>query len=127
MAVLAADEAMAAAVARGDRDAFREALAEDALFLGGGVTKGRDEVVASWSVLLDPESGTSLRWLPTEARVAESGDLAYTVGEFTITRSGADGDTKARGLYVTVWGRGDDGRWRVLVDAGSPPQPDPSS
>ena len=122
---MAADEAMAAAVARSDRAAFRGALSDNALFLGGGVTRGRDAVVESWSAVLDPSSGTSLRWRPTDVRVAGSSDLAYTVGEYVVTRTGADGESRsAKGVYVTVWGRGADGRWRVLVDAGSPPEPD---
>ena len=121
-AVVAADEALAAAVATGDREAFRALLADEALFLGGGVSRGRVAILASWAPLLDPDSGIQLEWAPDQVRVASSGDLAYTVGEYRMTRRDSAGDlVVTEGIYVTVWGRGGDGRWRVLVDAGSPP------
>ena len=34
----------------------------------------------------------------------------------------ADSAVKAGGTYVSIWKKGDDGDWRVVVDAGTPPE-----
>ena len=45
---------------------------------------------------------------------AESGDLAYTWGEWRYSTE-ADGD--AAGRYVRIWRRDSDGQWKVALDA----------
>lgn len=116
-AVQAADRALAAAVAAHDPAAFGALVAPDAVFLGSRVSQGRDAVLASWAPFF-AAGGPTLAWEPTEAHAAASGDLAYTVGDYTLTLPAA-GDappTVDRGRYVTVWARGDDGAWQVVAD-----------
>jgi len=115
--VKAADRALAAAVAAGDAEAFGALLAEDALFLGGGVLRGREAVVAGWAPFLEEGGRLRLAWEPEEAVVAASGDLAYTVGAYTLTARAEDGsESVTPGRYLSVWTREGDGPWRVAAD-----------
>jgi uncharacterized protein (TIGR02246 family) len=116
-AVQAADRALAAAVAGHDREAFGALVEDDAVFLGSRASRGREAILAAWAPFFAP-GGPTLEWAPTEGHAAASGELAYTVGEYTLTLPGHEGaePTVDRGRYVTVWSRGAEGRWRVALD-----------
>jgi ketosteroid isomerase-like protein len=58
---------------------------------------------------------TDLAWEPLVGDIARSTDLGYLTGPASF--SGPDG-TKHTGVYFSVWRRGDDGLWRVVLDAG---------
>jgi ketosteroid isomerase-like protein len=59
----------------------------------------------------------SISWKPTEAVVAGSGDLGYTMGTNTITFPDPQGKVvTSQGRYVTVWRKESAGRWRCVVD-----------
>lgn len=117
-AVRAADLAMAAAVAGGDAEGFRSWIGAEAAFLGGtSVLNGPDEVAAAWARFLDPEDEMSLSWEPTEVTVAASGELAFSIGDFVLRYPGAGGEIGTQsGEYLSVWSRGEDGRWRAVAD-----------
>ena len=118
--VMAADRALAQAVADGDADAFRNLLAQDAVFLSGqGALDGRDAVATGWAALMAEDRAATLTWDPKGARLATSRDLAYSVGAYTLTVKRAAGDPlQDRGQYITVWTRDAeaDGPWKVLFD-----------
>ena len=117
------------AVAEGNIKAFADLIAEDAVFFGAtNPVEGRDAVVAAWRPFLDPDSGLTLRWSPTEVEVGSSGDLGVTRGNYRSTRVAEDGSISfGVGFYVTVWRRSEDARWRAILDIGTPPQPAKSS
>jgi uncharacterized protein (TIGR02246 family) len=120
-AVRSADLALDAAAAARDPQSFAALLEEDAVFAGRRVSRGRAAVVESWRPFL-AEGGPRLRWAPLRAGVAASGDLAFTVGRWTLERTGEEGKAeRAEGEYVTVWRRGADGAWRALLDAAHEP------
>jgi len=114
--VRAADVAFDRAVADHDAEAFKSLIADHAVFLGSGAIRGPEAVAAAWTRFLDPTSGFSLRWQPVEATAASSGELAFTIGEYTLTAPSDDGPQTQTGRYVTVWEKSDDGRWRVVAD-----------
>ena len=60
-----------------------------------------------------------LQWAPIASGLSPAHDLGFTVGAWGVA-SHASGNwtTTARGGYLTVWRRGEDGAWRVLFDAG---------
>jgi ketosteroid isomerase-like protein len=120
--VAAADAAMAAAVAGGDAAAFRALLAADAVFPGGTLHVGRDRVAEGWRPYLE-KGGPVLRWAPSAAGIAASGDLGWTVGNFVHESAPAPGEKPvvADGRYVTVWQRGADGAWVAALDMGLEP------
>jgi ketosteroid isomerase-like protein len=112
------------AVADGDVEGFADMVAEDAVFFGASKLEGREAVVAAWRPLLDPESGISLRWSPSVVEVAASGDLGVSRGDYRLTQVAEDGSiTVGVGTFVTVWRRSEDGRFRAILDIGTPPQP----
>jgi ketosteroid isomerase-like protein len=62
--------------------------------------------------------GFALSFAPSKVEVSKSGDLAYEIGDYSLTFSDKKGKpltTKAK--YVVVWGKQADGSWKVLVDA----------
>jgi ketosteroid isomerase-like protein len=96
-------------------------VAEDAVFSAGTPLVGRVAVAAHWSRYLAAD-GPTLRWRPTAAGVAPSGDLGWTTGEarYAWKQKGID----QSGLrYVTVWRKGAGGRWEVVLDGSLEPVP----
>jgi uncharacterized protein (TIGR02246 family) len=123
-AVRAADKAFANAVASRDRELFASFIAEDAIFLGGGLTQGRDAIVVEWGIFFAAGGRGTITWEPHTVEVAASGDLAYTLGDFEVRSIGPDGQRhKSTGTYVSIWRKRADGSWQVVVDGGTPPQP----
>ena len=110
--LVAAERAFAAdASARGTRAAFLAALAEDGLVFEAGPTSGRRH----WESR--PEDGSKLEWAPEVAEVSAGGDLGYTSGPWQFTPPGAEAPV-AFGHYLSVWRKGADGRWSLLIDHG---------
>jgi uncharacterized protein (TIGR02246 family) len=123
-AVRAADRAFANAVALRDRELFASFIAEDATFLGGGLTQGRDAIVVDWGIFFATGGRGTITWEPHTVEVAASGDLAYTLGDFEVRSIGPDGQRhKSTGTYVSIWRKRADGSWEVVVDGGTPPEP----
>lgn len=61
-----------------------------------------------------PDSSFTLTWKPSYASMAQSGELAYTYGIYTLT---ARQDT-SYGTYVTIWKKTTQG-WRWVLDSGN--------
>ena len=99
--------------------AFAEWFAEDGVMLGNGrpAAKGREAVrrAATWS-----PSEYQLTWTPTDAMMGPSGDMGYTWGHFEGRSKDADGKPVVRtGRYITMWRKEANGKWKVVLDAGS--------
>jgi ketosteroid isomerase-like protein len=118
--VMRLDAAWAEAVARGDAEGFRALVAEDAIFAGRALLRGREEVWSAWKGFF-ADGGPRLRWTPTAGGAAGSGDLAWTTGRYRLERRGPDGKPAASdGQYLTIWVR-HAGDWRVALDCGLEP------
>ena len=110
--LVAAERAFAAdASARGTRAAFLSALADDGLVYAPGPTSGK----RSWEARKD--EGDRLEWAPEWAEVSAGGDLGYTSGPWRFTPAGAEKPVAA-GHYLSVWRKGADGRWTLVIDHG---------
>lgn len=122
----AADRALAAALARSDREAFVALLDPECVFHAGGERAvGPAAVAEAWKPLLTP-GGPTLSWEPDAAWAASPDGLVATSGPYR--QGGRDRfgrERKGSGRYVTVWRRSGEGRWRVLLDIGTPPAPPP--
>jgi ketosteroid isomerase-like protein len=59
-----------------------------------------------------------LDWKPAQAGVARSHDFGYTTGPFTV-RTKAQPQTARHGTFFSVWQRDANGRWQVILDAGT--------
>ena len=104
---------------RRDLEAFEAFLHPDARFVSGGVHRGPRAIVDAWSVFFEP-GGVSIRWRPEHVEVSEDGALALSRGPFRTVRVGPDGKRHEEwGRFISVWRRGEDGRWRVQFDTGA--------
>jgi ketosteroid isomerase-like protein len=115
--VFAAERAFAKSMAERDFTAFGRLIAVDTLFFGSNkVHRGRDAVLAAWKGFFEgPQAPFS--WEPDQVEVLDSGQLALSTGPVRNPQ----GQVIAR--YNSIWQRGADGRWLVIFDKGSPPDP----
>jgi len=121
-AVLAADVAFAArADSAGPATAFAEYAADD------GVSLGARPIPACGKAQIGEQfaggAPGDLRWAPSTADAAASGDLGYTVGSATVRGQAGTFHSK----YITVWKRQRDGSWRFVADGGNAMPPVPSA
>src|SRR5262245_28572836 len=106
--VVAAEREFAAdAQARGWIAAFKKFAAADAI----SFQPDPANVQQAFAKLADEPADRSLKWWPIYAGIAQSGDLGFTTGPFTV----AD---KRGGHYFTVWAKQSDGTWRWIYDGG---------
>ncbi len=63
------------------------------------------------------DTGFVMKWQPHYAFVAQSADLGYTYGVYSLAPS--SGDTILYGTYVSVWKRQADGLWKFVLDSGN--------
>ena len=59
--------------------------------------------------------GSQLSWYPVLADAAQSGDMGYTTGPWTMLQNNRP---VSAGEYVTVWRKQLDGRWKFAVNMG---------
>jgi len=96
--------------------AFEFYAAEDA------VIKRNQEIIKGKAAIAERIKSSTrpneiLQWSPTFVDVSQSGDLAYTYGDFTFTFQDSLGmNQTAKGVFHTVWKRQDDGSWRYVWD-----------
>ncbi len=105
------------AYVRGDTAALLAIYAPGAVAAPGerDFVRGRPALDSLWVL---PAGRTVLRHVSTPVEIRVSGDQAYDWGyyEGQAARGGVPLDP-FRGKYVIVWVRGDDGVWRIAVDA----------
>lgn len=109
-----AETAFAKTMADRDHAAFASFLAEDAIFSGESVHRGREAVAAAWAGLFKGEKAP-FSWKPEFVAVLNSGDLGTTQGPVF------DPEGKRVGTFNSVWRREADGKWRIIFDRGCPP------
>ncbi len=65
----------------------------------------------------DVRPNEMLTWKPAFVDVSNSGDLAYTYGNFVFTSIDSTGAQKENtGIFHTVWKRQQDGSWKFVWD-----------
>jgi ketosteroid isomerase-like protein len=98
---------------------FAEWFAEDGVALGNGAAPLVGRVAIAKSANWSPKS-YQLTWAPTDAVMGPSGDMGYTWGHFEGHSKDASGNPVTKtGRYMTVWRKGADGQWKVVLDAGA--------
>lgn len=98
---------------------FAEWFADDGVALGNGaaplVGKVAIEKSATWLA-----KDYQLTWTPTDGMMGPSGDMGYTWGHYEGHSKDANGNpVTTTGRYMTIWRRGKDGTWKVVLDAGA--------
>lgn len=117
--VFAAERAFARSMAERDFVAFGRHVAEDTVFFNGRqALRGRTAVLAAWKSFFDGPAAP-FSWEPDQVEVLGSGQLALSTGPVRSPK----GEVIAR--FNSIWQRQPDGRWQVIFDKGSPPDPSP--
>jgi uncharacterized protein (TIGR02246 family) len=123
--IRALEAAMMAAAAEKGADGYMSFYAEEAVEIPNGspMLLGKESIARTMSFLDDKNN--RLTWAPVHVDVSESGDLAYSFGNFEFRSIGKDGKPAIEhGKYTTIWKRQKDGRWKVVLDMGnSSPEP----
>lgn len=102
-----------------DAKRFASFIDGDARFIGAGVARGVDEVVAAWTPFFE-DGGPSIKWRPQFIEVLEDGNLALSRGPYRLLAQGEDGEVREHwGTFNSVWRRQPDGEWKVVFDAGN--------
>jgi ketosteroid isomerase-like protein len=62
--------------------------------------------------------GFHISWEPLEAHVSRSGEMGYMLERSSVTMADAKGiSTPQQFRALTIWTKGNDGKWRNVVDA----------
>ena len=102
-----------------DMDAFRSFIDADARFVGASVLRGVDQIAEGWSVFFSGEL-PKIKWRPQVIEILENGRLALSRGPYISVSENADGDkVETWGTFNSIWRLNDDGKWRVVFDAGN--------
>lgn len=122
-AIKIADLEMAKAVSDRNLEKFNTLVADDAVFFGRDVARGREAVAKAWLPLFTDPS-MFLKWQPDEVHVSANGDLGYSIGTYErMSKDPSGRPTAATGTYVSIWRKQSDGRWRAVLDIGTPGTP----
>jgi ketosteroid isomerase-like protein len=109
------ERAFAKTMADRDHAAFVSFVSAEAIFWGRDrILRGRKEIAEGWKPLYEgPQAPFS--WEPENVEVLDSGTIALS--------SGPVHDPKGNrvGTFNSVWRRGADGKWKVILDKGCPP------
>ncbi len=108
------EAAFAKTMADRDHAAFASFLADETVFLGRGVLRGKAAVAAAWKRFYEGPQAP-FAWAPERVEVLDSGTLAYSTGP--VFEPGG----KRSGTFNSTWRREKDGRWRIVFDSGCPP------
>lgn len=99
--------------------AFAEWFAEDGVALGNAQQPKIGRVAIAKSANWSPKD-YQLTWTPTDGVMGPSGDMGYTWGHFEGHSKDANGNpVTTNGRYMTIWRKGADGNWKVVLDAGA--------
>ena len=63
------------------------------------------------------DTAYTMIWQPKGGNIAESGELGYTYGIYSITPKHKD--SIMQGTYVNIWKKQVDGTWKLLLDSGN--------
>lgn len=118
-------ERFARAYNLGEPDSVVVLYADSPLYLPGRgpIIEGQDSLRTQFEFLERArEQGSTPHITFESVGRGASGDLAWDVGYYTIQIETGNGSRLPpnRGKFTTIWRRGADGEWRILVDGFSP-------
>ena len=108
------EAAFARTMADRDHAGFTSFLADETVFLGRTVQRGKAAVAAAWKPFYEGAKAP-FSWAPERVEVLDSGTLGMTSGPVY------DENGKRTGTFNSVWRREKDGQWRIVFDIGCPP------
>lgn len=124
-----ADRAFATATAEKGLDGWLSFMADDAVRispLGGKAAVGKAAIRKLDSgMFADPKR--MLVWEPTDAGAFADGKHGFTMGRAKVVSRGEEAKPSGPWAvkYVTMWRKGEDGKWKVILDTGASDAPKP--
>jgi len=106
--------AFAKTMADRDHAAFASFLADETVFFGRSVLRGKQAVADSWKRFYEGKQAP-FSWAPDAVEVLDSGTLALSSGPVW------DPAGTRVGTFTSTWRREKDGRWKIVFDKGCPP------
>lgn len=113
----ATDIAWSEAAGKKDADAVTGFMTADGATLppNGPVAKGVDAVKKGWAGIFGLKE-LSIKWEPTSVQVADSGEIGYTSGTYSLSFTDPKGaKVNDTGKYLEVWKKVD-GKWKCHLD-----------
>lgn len=116
ISTLAADQGISAT--------YRDFLISDARLHRAGLLP----LVETSTILafLDQQQWTKVTFEPIAAGMAQSADLGYSYGTYSLRRKDAAGVFE-KGYYARVWKRDGKGNWKIAMDVANALPPEPAS
>jgi len=99
-----------------DAAATAEFYADDGAFLppGAPIAEGRPAIAAAWGGFYKL-ANFELTFAPTRITIAQSGDVAFEVGTYSLAFDGDQGRVRDKGKYVVAWKKAG-GAWKAAAD-----------
>jgi ketosteroid isomerase-like protein len=117
-------ETSAMSASRGVTETYRYYLLNDARLHRANLLPLVDK--SSILTFLDQQQWTKVSFEPIAAGLAQSGDLAYSYGKYSLLPKDAAGALE-KGYYARVWKRDGKGNWKIAMDVANPLPPEPTS
>jgi uncharacterized protein (TIGR02246 family) len=106
------ETAFAKTMADRDHAAFVSFLADETVWFGRGVLRGKDAVARAWKPFYEGKEAP-FSWKPVTVEVLDSGTLAISSGP-VFDPSGTQ-----TSIFTSIWRREADGKWRIIFDKGN--------
>jgi uncharacterized protein (TIGR02246 family) len=113
------ETAFARTMADRDHAAFVSFLADETIWLGNSVLRGKDAVARAWKPFYEGKQAP-FSWRPETVEVLDSGTLALSTGPVF------DPSGKLTNTFTSIWRRQPDGKWKIIFDKGCPVCAQPS-
>jgi ketosteroid isomerase-like protein len=127
-AVRAADSAWAKKAAAHDVEGTISYYADDAVVMAPNVGIAMDKGAErkAWADILVP--GADVSWSSGKVEAAQSGELVYDVGVYTVITKASKGkaQTVDGGKYLAVWKKQADGNWKAVASTWNSDNPVPT-
>lgn len=115
--LIKADEDFAElSIEKGLKEAFLEYIDSNGVLLRPNVIPIAGADAVDYIIGLK-DTGYSMKWKPSNAVVAASGELGYTYGVYQLKPSLID--TAFYGTYVSIWKKQPDGKWKFVLQSGN--------
>jgi len=126
--VRAADAAWAKKAAARDVEGTVSYYADDAVVMAPNIAMAMDKGAErkAWGDILVP--GADVSWSSGKVEAAQSGELVYDVGVYTVITKASKGraQTTDGGKYLAVWKKQTDGSWKVEASTWNSDKPAPA-
>ncbi len=81
---------------------------------GAPIAEGRPAIAAAWGGFYKL-ANFELAFAPTRITIAQSGDVAFEVGTYSLAFDGDQGRVQDKGKYVVAWKKAG-GAWKAAAD-----------